>query len=88
MTTIAIDAAGRLEIPLEVRQQLGITDTQTLNLEVIDGQIILQPLNSVVQHPTVYRCGTALVLETPPLGDINDLIDNIREERIQCILPT
>ena len=40
MTAIAIDDTGKLEIPLEIRQQLGITTAQSLNLEVRQGCII------------------------------------------------
>jgi bifunctional DNA-binding transcriptional regulator/antitoxin component of YhaV-PrlF toxin-antitoxin module len=67
MTIITINANGQLEIPLEIRQQLGLTTAQGLNLEVSNGQIILQP---VTPTPTVRRDGTAFVLETPPLGNL------------------
>jgi bifunctional DNA-binding transcriptional regulator/antitoxin component of YhaV-PrlF toxin-antitoxin module len=80
MTAITIDDTGCLAIPLEVRQQLGITIAQSLNLEIINGCIILQPVN---HQPKVHRQGTALVVETPPLGNLDSLIDEIREERIQ-----
>jgi bifunctional DNA-binding transcriptional regulator/antitoxin component of YhaV-PrlF toxin-antitoxin module len=83
MTAIIIDNTGRLEIPLEIRQQLGLTTEQSLNLEVSNGCIILQPVG---QNPKVHRYGTALVLETPPLGSIETLIEDIREQRIQSQL--
>jgi bifunctional DNA-binding transcriptional regulator/antitoxin component of YhaV-PrlF toxin-antitoxin module len=80
MTAITIDTTGRLEIPLEIRQQLGITIAQSLSLEVVNGCIILQPIG---QAPQVRRQGTALVVETPPLGNLDSLVDDLREERIQ-----
>ncbi len=80
MTAITIDETGHLEIPLEIRQQLGLTSSQSLNLEVSNGCIILQPVG---QEPQAYREGTALVLETPHLGNLDSLIDDLREERIQ-----
>ncbi len=80
MTAIIIDETGRLEIPLEIRQQLGLMDSQSLNLEVSNGCIILQPVS---QEAKVHREGTALVLDTPPLGNLDTLIDDLREERIQ-----
>jgi antitoxin component of MazEF toxin-antitoxin module len=83
MTAIIIDNTGRLEIRLEIRQQLGLTTEQSLNLKVSNGCIILQP---VEQEPKLYRQGTALVIETPPLGKLETLIDDIREERIQSQL--
>jgi bifunctional DNA-binding transcriptional regulator/antitoxin component of YhaV-PrlF toxin-antitoxin module len=80
MTAITIDDTGCLAIPLEIRQQLGITIAQSLNLEIINGCIILQPVNP---SPQIHRQGTALVVETPPLGNLDTLIDELREERIQ-----
>jgi bifunctional DNA-binding transcriptional regulator/antitoxin component of YhaV-PrlF toxin-antitoxin module len=80
MTAITIDTTGRLEIPLEIRQQLGITIAQSLSLEVVNGCIILQPIG---QAPQVRRQGTALVVETPLLGNLDSLVDDLREERIQ-----
>jgi bifunctional DNA-binding transcriptional regulator/antitoxin component of YhaV-PrlF toxin-antitoxin module len=80
MTAITIDDTGRLEIPFEIRQQLGLNVKQSLNLKVINGCIILQPVG---QQPKVHRLGTALVLETSPLGNLESIIDDIREERIQ-----
>jgi bifunctional DNA-binding transcriptional regulator/antitoxin component of YhaV-PrlF toxin-antitoxin module len=80
MTAITIDDTGCLEIPLEIRQQLGITIAQSLNLEILNGCIILQPVN---QEPKVRRQGTALVVETVPLGNLDSLMDDLREERIQ-----
>ena len=83
MTTISIDNSGKIEIPLEIRQKLDLTTAQPLNIEVRNGYIILQPLG---QEPKIHRHGTALVLDTPPLGDLDNLIDNLREERIQSQL--
>ncbi|WP_310415407.1 AbrB/MazE/SpoVT family DNA-binding domain-containing protein [Chamaesiphon sp. OTE_8_metabat_110] len=68
MTAITIDTTGRLEIPLEIRQQLGITIAQSLSLEVVNGCIVLQPLR---QEPQIRRQGTALVVETSPLGNLD-----------------
>jgi bifunctional DNA-binding transcriptional regulator/antitoxin component of YhaV-PrlF toxin-antitoxin module len=59
MTAIIIDETGRVEIPLEIRQQLGLTAPQSLNLEVSNGCIILQ---HVGPEAKVHREGTALVL--------------------------
>ena len=79
MTAITIDETGCLAIPLDIRQQLGLTVAQYLNLEIVNGCIILQPINL---EPKVHREGTALVLETQPLGNLDSLIDDLREERI------
>jgi bifunctional DNA-binding transcriptional regulator/antitoxin component of YhaV-PrlF toxin-antitoxin module len=83
MTAIVIDNTGRLEIPSEIRQQLGLTTDQSLNLEVSNGCIIRQPVG---QNTKVHCYETALVLETPSLGSIATLIEDIREQRIQSQL--
>jgi bifunctional DNA-binding transcriptional regulator/antitoxin component of YhaV-PrlF toxin-antitoxin module len=80
MNAITIDDTGCLAIPLEIRQQLGITLAQSLSLEVINGCIILQPVKI---EPQVHRLGTALVVETSPLGNLDNLINDLYEERIQ-----
>jgi hypothetical protein len=51
-----------------------------LSLEVINGCVMLQP---VKPKPHINRIGTALVVETSPLGNLDNLIDDLREERIQ-----
>lgn len=83
MTIITIDESGRIEIPAAIRDQLGLHPLENLELEVSEGRIILH-LPS--QSSRLRREGTALVLETPPLGsqeDMNNLIENLREDRIQ-----
>jgi hypothetical protein len=39
------------------------------------------------QEAKVQRQGSALVLETPSLGNLDTLIDDLCEERIQSQLP-
>lgn len=83
MTIITIDESGRIEIPSDVRDQLGLHPLETLQLEVNEGRIILHPAD---RAPATHREGTALVVDTPPLGtleDINQFIDRVREDRIQ-----
>lgn len=83
MTIITIDESGRIEIPADVREQLGLHPLETLQLEVNEGRIILQPADQV---PSTHREDTALVVETPPLGtveDMNHFLDRVREDRIQ-----
>lgn len=52
----------------------------------IDNTGRLEIRQPVEQEPKVYRHGTALVIETPPLGNLETLIDDLREERIQSQL--
>lgn len=84
MTTINLDNTGKIEIPPEIRQQLGLTAVQSFNLEVSNGCIILQPVG---QEATIVRHHeSALVIDTPPLGNLEILIDDLREDRIQSQL--
>ncbi len=83
MTIITIDESGRIEIPAAIRHQLGLCPLENLELEVSEGRIILH-LPS--QSSRLRREGTALVIETPPLGsqeNINGLIETLRADRIQ-----
>ncbi|PSR14480.1 AbrB family transcriptional regulator [filamentous cyanobacterium CCP3] len=83
MTIVTVDESGRIEIPAVIRDQLGLYPLENLELEVSEGRIILH-LPS--QSSRLRREGTALVIETPPLGsqaDINDLIETSRQDRIQ-----
>jgi hypothetical protein len=81
MTSITIDETGKLETPIEIRQQLGLITAQSFNLEIGNGCIILQPVD---QTPKLHREGTTLVLETPPLVNLETLIEDLYIDRIQC----
>ena len=76
MTAITIDEAGRPEIP----QQIEITLAQSVNIEIVNGCIVLHP---ITLESIAHRQGTALVIETPPLGNLDNFIDELRKERIQ-----
>ena len=61
-----------------MREQLGLTNSTQLKLEIQDGKIILTP---VPQQPKVYHQGNVLVVESEPTGEL-EMIDELREERI------
>lgn len=66
MDTLTLDRFGRILIPKKVRDQLGLSAADKLDLEVRDGVILLAPIQ---QEPKVYYKGeyswwTLSLLET------------------------
>lgn len=41
-------SGGRIQLPAEVRRQLGLSDGDTLLIEVVDGEVHLRPLADAV----------------------------------------
>jgi len=78
MDVLTLDQFGRLLIPQEIRQQLGLTIATQFTLAVQDGKLILEPLP---QESKVYYSGTALVVDSEPIGNLEMALDNLREER-------
>jgi len=80
MDVLTLDQFGRLLIPQEIRQQLGLTIATQFTLAVQDGKLILEPLP---QESKVYYSGTALVVESEPIGNLETALEDLREERIR-----
>jgi bifunctional DNA-binding transcriptional regulator/antitoxin component of YhaV-PrlF toxin-antitoxin module len=80
MDILTLDQFGRLLIPNEIREQLGVTSTTQFTLAVQDGKLILEPLP---QESKVYYSGTALVVESEPIGNLETALEELREERIR-----
>lgn len=78
MDILTVDQLGRVQLPANVREQLGLADSTQLKLAVQDGKIILEPL---LQQPQVYYEGKVLVVQSEPTGSL-DMINDLREERI------
>jgi bifunctional DNA-binding transcriptional regulator/antitoxin component of YhaV-PrlF toxin-antitoxin module len=91
MTILQVDASGRVQFPEALCQELGLTNTAQLSLVVRDGEIILIPLTpspttiAETAELNVYYKGHVLVVEpsTSEDIDINQFIEDLREERIQ-----
>ncbi|MBV9387590.1 MAG: AbrB/MazE/SpoVT family DNA-binding domain-containing protein [Chroococcidiopsidaceae cyanobacterium CP_BM_ER_R8_30] len=79
MKLLTIDESGRVLIPKQVREQLGINTPAQLSLEIKEGQIILQP---IPQEPENYLEEGILVVKTEPIKNWKTIIDKLREERI------
>jgi AbrB family looped-hinge helix DNA binding protein len=79
MDVLTLDELGRLLIPKQIREQLGLTSVTQFTLAVQEGKLILEPLP---QESKVYHSGTALVVESEPTGNLETILDDLREERI------
>ncbi len=47
MEIVRVDSRGRIAIPKHIRRALGIEEGSLLKLEVVNGKIVLEPLESV-----------------------------------------
>lgn len=79
MELLTVDASGRVLIPKKVREQLGINTQAQLSLEIEEGRIILQPISKEAE--TYYEEGV-LVVKTESIENLETIIDELREERI------
>jgi bifunctional DNA-binding transcriptional regulator/antitoxin component of YhaV-PrlF toxin-antitoxin module len=91
MSIVTVDATGRVQFPESIRQELGLTNSVQLSLVVRNGEIVLVPIATLVPveaemvEPKVYYKGHVLVVESnlDEKIDINQFIEDLREERIQ-----
>ncbi len=83
MQLLTIDESGRILLPEQVREQLGLNIQDRLSLEIKNGQLILQPLSP--EALTDYEEGV-LVVKSEFVDNIEITIDNIRNERINELL--
>jgi len=47
---VKVDEKGRIVIPKEIREKLGIKEKQVMKLRVIDDKIVLEPLSSIADE--------------------------------------
>lgn len=84
MRLLTIDEFGRILIPKQVREQLGINTPTQVSLEIEQGRIILQPIS---KEPEIFYEEGVLVVKTEPLENLETIIDELREERINEFTP-
>jgi bifunctional DNA-binding transcriptional regulator/antitoxin component of YhaV-PrlF toxin-antitoxin module len=88
MDILTLDHLGRVLIPRKVREQLKLTDESQLYLRVQGDRLILEPVaespvaESPIAFSKVYRVGTALVIESEPIGDLETAVDEMRADRV------
>ena len=47
---VVVDAKGRVLIPKRVREELGIAAGRRLRVRVVDGKVVLEPVESVADR--------------------------------------
>lgn len=82
----SIDKAGRIVIPKSVRDQLGLTPGDTLELDSTGERITLRPVRTssalVKEHGVwILQSGSSY-----PAKLADDVLEQVREERFRAIL--
>lgn len=78
--TITIDGAGRVVIPKPLRETLGLSAGDSLQVSASDQGLLLQPVREKVT--LVKELGVWVYNPGQPLeGSVTDLIDGVREKR-------
>ena len=80
--SITIDAAGRVVIPQAIRRRLGLNAGSKLDIEEVDGSVVLRPVSRV--RVEMADDGLPIIRapeDTPPLTteDIRRLVEETRE---------
>lgn len=75
----ALDRFGRIVIPKQVRDDLGLRPGTVLRIEEVEQEIILKPAHG--EPHTVIKEGV-LVFSGKAAGDIVEAVRNHREERL------
>lgn len=81
MTTLAMSDNGRVLIPADMREKLGIKPKERLYAEIVDGALVLKPMS---QHFTEMRAYFDRVLKIDKTRSLSDeLIAERRAEAAQ-----
>lgn len=75
---LTLDKFGRILIPKEMRDQLGLHPGSTLHVEKTKTGLQLNPIED---NQGVIRKGKVLVFVGKLMGNIEEIIDQVREER-------
>lgn len=79
-----IDELGRVALPKELRDDLGLKAGTVLRIEEKGSRIILQPIEEIDERLALR--GGILVFTGKPEGSLDDLVERTREERIASLL--
>jgi AbrB family looped-hinge helix DNA binding protein len=81
MTALAISENGRILIPADVREKLGLKPKTRLHIEIKDGSLVLTPLS---QHYANLRAYLDSVLNVPEGVSLSEEL--IAERRLEAKL--
>ena len=45
-----IVSGGRVQLPAEVRRELGLSDGDPVRIELVDGEVHIRPMNAVIRR--------------------------------------
>ena len=83
--TVTIDKFGRIIIPKSLRSHLNFKPHQKLEARAQDGELKLRPTES--QGELIEKDGRLLwVSKNPVHGDLREMLESAREERVDEIL--
>jgi AbrB family looped-hinge helix DNA binding protein len=79
--TITIDAAGRVVIPQAMRRRLGLAAGARLEIEEVDGTVVLRPANRVSMEIAADGLPILRSPDADPLttADVRTVIEETRE---------
>lgn len=78
----SLDRFGRIVIPKKIREDFNLKAGSPIRIEEGEQEIILKPVQG---EPSLYVKEGVLVFTGTPLDDLNDAVDNHREERLKSI---
>ncbi|MCB1034643.1 MAG: AbrB/MazE/SpoVT family DNA-binding domain-containing protein [Acidobacteria bacterium] len=79
-----IDRFGRILIPKSLRDDLGVEPGTVFEIELSDGAVQLRPL---LEEPELVNERGLLVHRGKPVGDVENTLQRVREERIRKFFP-
>ncbi len=78
-----LDQAGRITLPMLIRENWGLKPGETLTIENKKDGIFLKPVRQI---SSVINKNGLLVLTGNPTNEVKDIVKEIRNERIKSIL--
>lgn len=78
-----LDEFGKISLPVEIISELQLKPGMNLIIEEIDGKISLEPIS---EEPELINKNGILVVRPKVTGDIKDVVQRDRQERIDKIM--
>jgi bifunctional DNA-binding transcriptional regulator/antitoxin component of YhaV-PrlF toxin-antitoxin module len=78
--TVAMDKFGRILIPKKMREELHLLPDEPLDLEIENGTL---RVSIAPQAAQLRKIGHILVADSQPLEDSREILETIRNERLE-----